>query len=116
MSRRIKVLNLTAIGGSTIAGSAFTAFLFPPAVTGSLAAAVVAGYLSRPGVRRQESSMPSTGIRPADSRTPLENDNAAGNSRRHFHCVPSMTIDLEVEVLWGVGRNDPSEPQGEDRE
>lgn len=38
-----RVLNLTAIGGSTIAGSAFTAFLFPPAVTGSLAAAVVAG-------------------------------------------------------------------------
>jgi hypothetical protein len=30
--------------------------------------------------------------------------------------VPSMTIDLEVEVLWGVGRNDPSEPQGENRE
>jgi len=38
-----KVLNLTAIGGSTIAGTAFTAFLFPPAVTGSLAASVVAG-------------------------------------------------------------------------
>lgn len=38
-----KVLNLTAIGGSTIAGSAFTAFIFPPAVTGSPAAAVVAG-------------------------------------------------------------------------
>jgi hypothetical protein len=30
--------------------------------------------------------------------------------------VPSMTIDLEVEVLWGVGRNDPSEPQGDNRE
>jgi len=27
-----------------------------------------------------------------------------------------MNIDLEVEVLWGVGRNDPSEPQGTDRE
>jgi len=38
-----RTLNLTAIGGSTIAGTAFTAFLFPPAVTGSLAAAVVAG-------------------------------------------------------------------------
>jgi hypothetical protein len=38
-----KVLNLTAIGGSTIAGSVFTAFIFPPAVTGSLAANVVAG-------------------------------------------------------------------------
>jgi len=38
-----KVLNLTAIGGSTIPGSAFTAFVFPPAVTGSLAANVVAG-------------------------------------------------------------------------
>jgi hypothetical protein len=38
-----KVLNLTAIGGSTIAGTAFTAFMFPPAVTGSLAANVVAG-------------------------------------------------------------------------
>ena len=33
----------------------------------------------------------------------------------HFS-VPSMNIDLEVEVLWGVGRNDPSEPQGTDRE
>ena len=33
----------------------------------------------------------------------------------HFS-VPSMNIDLEVEVLWGVGRNDPSEPQGADRE
>ena len=31
-------------------------------------------------------------------------------------CVPSMIIDLEVEVLWEVGRNDPSEPQGDDRE
>jgi hypothetical protein len=27
-----------------------------------------------------------------------------------------MGIDLEVEVLWGVGRNNPSEPQGEERE
>jgi hypothetical protein len=27
-----------------------------------------------------------------------------------------MNTDLEVKVLWGVGRNDPSEPQGEDRE
>ena len=27
-----------------------------------------------------------------------------------------MNIDLEVEVLWEVGRNDPSEPQGADRE
>lgn len=33
-----------------------------------------------------------------------------------FSGVPSMNIDLEVEVLWGVGRNDPSEPQGADRE
>jgi hypothetical protein len=30
--------------------------------------------------------------------------------------VPSMNIDLEVEVLWGVGRNDPSKPQGADCE
>jgi hypothetical protein len=30
--------------------------------------------------------------------------------------VPSMNIDLEVEVLWEVGRNDASEPQGADRE
>jgi hypothetical protein len=37
-----KVLNLTAIGGSTIAGTAFTAFIFPAATTGSPAAAVVA--------------------------------------------------------------------------
>ena len=33
-----------------------------------------------------------------------------------FFCVPSMNIDLEVKVLWGVDRNDPSEPQGDDRE
>jgi hypothetical protein len=33
-----------------------------------------------------------------------------------FACVPSMNIDLEVKVLWRVGRNNPSEPQGEDRE
>ena len=31
-------------------------------------------------------------------------------------CVPSMNIDLEVKVLWEVGRDDPSEPQGADRE
>ena len=37
-----KTLNLTAVGGSTIAGSAFTGFIFPPAVTGSLAAQVIA--------------------------------------------------------------------------
>ena len=30
--------------------------------------------------------------------------------------MPSMIIDLEVKVLWEVGRNDPSEPQGDDRE
>jgi hypothetical protein len=36
-------LNLTAIGGSTIAGSAFTVFLFPAAVQNSRAALVVAG-------------------------------------------------------------------------
>ena len=30
--------------------------------------------------------------------------------------VPSMNIDLEVQVLWGVGRDDPSEPQGANRE
>jgi hypothetical protein len=35
-------LNLTAIGGSTIAGSDFTAFIFPAAVPGSRAALVVA--------------------------------------------------------------------------
>jgi len=38
-----RTLNLTAIGGSTIAGSAFTVFLFPPAVQNSRAALVVAG-------------------------------------------------------------------------
>jgi hypothetical protein len=27
-----------------------------------------------------------------------------------------MNIDLEVKILWGVGRNSPSEPQGDDRE
>src|SRR5687768_3612734 len=30
--------------------------------------------------------------------------------------VPSMTLDLEVKVLWGVDRSDPSQPQGEKRE
>jgi hypothetical protein len=30
--------------------------------------------------------------------------------------MPSMNIGLEVGVLWGVGRNDPSEPQGGNRE
>ena len=39
-----------------------------------------------------------------------------GDFGRRLSCVPSMNIDQEVEVLWGVGRNDPSEPQGEDRE
>ena len=33
-----------------------------------------------------------------------------------FHCVPSMTIDLEVEVLSEADRSDRSEPQGADRE
>jgi hypothetical protein len=37
-----RTANLTAIGGSTIAGSVFTAFIFPAAITGSLAANVVA--------------------------------------------------------------------------
>jgi len=27
-----------------------------------------------------------------------------------------MSTDLEVKALWEVGRNDPSEPQGDDRE
>ena len=36
--------------------------------------------------------------------------------RRPFRCVPSMLCDLEVKVLRGVGRSDPSEPQGADRE
>jgi hypothetical protein len=30
--------------------------------------------------------------------------------------VPSMGTDLEVKVLWEVDRNDPSEPQGDERE
>jgi hypothetical protein len=38
-----RVSNLTAIGGSTIAGSVFTGFMFPAAVQGSRAALVVAG-------------------------------------------------------------------------
>jgi hypothetical protein len=37
-----RTLDLTAVGGSTIAGSAFTAFIFPPAVAGSRAALVIA--------------------------------------------------------------------------
>jgi hypothetical protein len=35
--------NLTAVGGSTIAGSVFTAFIFPPATAGTRGALVVAG-------------------------------------------------------------------------
>ncbi len=31
-------------------------------------------------------------------------------------CVPSMIIDLEVEVLSEADRSDRSEPQGADRE
>jgi hypothetical protein len=27
-----------------------------------------------------------------------------------------MNIDLEVKVLWRVGRNNPSKPQGDNRE
>lgn len=38
-----KVNNLTAVGGSTIAGSVFTAFIFPPATTGTRGALVVGG-------------------------------------------------------------------------
>jgi hypothetical protein len=37
-----RTLNLTAVGGSTIAGSAFTAFMFPAAVQDSRAALVIA--------------------------------------------------------------------------
>ncbi len=33
-----------------------------------------------------------------------------------FVGVPSMTCDLEVQVLWELDRGDPSEPQGDDRE
>ena len=38
-----KVNNLTAVGGSTIAGSDFTAFVFPAATAGTRGALVVAG-------------------------------------------------------------------------
>src|SRR3954463_6727907 len=38
-----KANNHTAVGGSTIAGSVFTAFLFPPATPGTRGALVVAG-------------------------------------------------------------------------
>lgn len=38
-----KLANLTAVGGSTIAGSVFTAFIFPPATAGTRGALVVAG-------------------------------------------------------------------------
>jgi hypothetical protein len=38
-----KAANLTAVGGSTIAGSVFTAFIFPPATAGTRGALVVAG-------------------------------------------------------------------------
>jgi len=61
-----KVLNLTAVGGSTIAGSAFTAFVFPAAVTGSLAANVVAGICptrcNTPGVVFAVDKYPPSGF------------------------------------------------------
>jgi hypothetical protein len=38
-----KANDLTAVGGSTIAGSVFTAFIFPPATAGTRGALVVAG-------------------------------------------------------------------------
>jgi hypothetical protein len=61
-----KALNLTAIGGSTIAGTAFTAFLFPAAVTGSLAANVVAGICptrcATPGVVFAVDKYPPSGF------------------------------------------------------
>lgn len=61
-----KVLNLTAIGGSTIAGTAFTAFLFPAATTGSLAASVVAGTCptrcTTPGVIYAVDKYPPSGF------------------------------------------------------
>ena len=31
-------------------------------------------------------------------------------------CGPSITIDVGAKGLWEVVRNDPSEPQGADRE
>jgi hypothetical protein len=30
-----------------------------------------------------------------------------------FYCVPSKGVDKEVQVLWGAGRSDPHEPQGD---
>jgi hypothetical protein len=33
--------------------------------------------------------------------------------RMRTYCVPSMTIDSQVKVLWGGDRTNPSEPQGE---
>jgi hypothetical protein len=41
---------------------------------------------------------------------------ARGDAAGLVHRVPSMTIDLEVKVLWGVGRSNPSEPQCDNRE
>ena len=40
----------------------------------------------------------------------------ASQRRSGLFCVPSMNGDLGVEVPRGVGRSDPSEPQGGDRE
>lgn len=37
-------------------------------------------------------------------------------TRGPFSCVPSMGTGLEVKVLWGVDRNDPSKPQSGERE
>jgi hypothetical protein len=48
-------------------------------------------------------------------RTRLDKARGAHGSRA-FVSVPSMTLDLEVKVLWEVDRNDPSQPQGDDRE
>ncbi len=48
----------------------------------------------------------------APARTGIVVLSAAGG----LSCVPSMNTNLEVQVLWGVDRSDPSEPQGAKRE
>ena len=43
-------------------------------------------------------------------------EKGSANRAPLFLCVPSMGTDLEVRVHWEVDRNDPSEPQGDERE
>jgi len=74
-------------------------------VRGRDATAVVWGRVACSGASAQG------GANSARTRSPLYTKKV--RARSALSCVPSMNGDSEVEVLWGVGRSDPSEPQGE---